>query len=373
VLAIHHARRPFRRPAAWHAGRVLALIMALTLLLVGCNGDDEDDPGDDTAAGTAEETPAAGDAEGEEPPDEPVTIRIGWHTPGQEFAYVMQQNPEVAPNHGTWYEIEWTQLPPAQEPQSLASDVTDGGVLASVAAANVIEQGADIVITGVPVVEQTPNTPITWLVRSDSGIGSPADLAGQTVGTIGEGLHADLVADHVIRTDGGLEAGQDYDKANVQFPQMMDALLAGQIAAGPFPPPFLQQALATGEVEPLFTTLDAVDPIVPVVQAFRRDFVEDNQAVMEKFQEDWATVWQWIADPANRQEVLEATSAATEIPVEVLDQYLLTEEDAARPPNGSVDQDALQATWDFFREEGALTEELNLSDHVIEDLLPPEE
>jgi ABC-type nitrate/sulfonate/bicarbonate transport system substrate-binding protein len=352
---------PMRRSRGWRpvtarARGLLSVSLVLILLLTGCGGDNQEQAG-------------GGDTGG--PPDEPVKIRLAWLTPGGEVFYVMQHLPETAPNLGTWYEVEWHQMAAGQLARSIAGGVVDGGAIASLAFANAVEQGADLVITGEFVEERAPNRPMTWLVPADAGIDSPADLRGKTVATIGAGTFADHLQDYYLRTRGGLEPGKDYQKTDIQFPVMQDALLSGRIAAGPFPPPFLQQTLATGKAKPLFTTLDVQPELVVTLNAFRRDFVEEHREAVEKFVEDWTTVFQWVHDPANRGQVIQATSKATEIPVEVLERYLLTEEDGYRPPNGAINVQALQENWDFFREQGAFRTELKVEDYIIPELAPP--
>ena len=41
-----------------------------------------------------------------------------------------------------------------------------------------------------------------------------------------------------------------------------------------------------------------------------------------------------------------------------------------RPPGGAVSVEALQREWDFFRERGGIGQDLNIEDHVIDELLP---
>ena len=78
-----------------------------------------------------------------------------------------------------------------------------------------------------------------------------------------------------------------------------------------------------------------------------------------------------MAKPRNRDKVIEASAAATKIPAAVLDRFLLTKQDYYRPPNGAVNVEALQEEWDFFRERGGIKQDLEVTDHVIDDLLPP--
>ena len=94
-------------------------------------------------------------------------------------------------------------------------------------------------------------------------------------------------------------------------------------------------------------------------------------AAIEKFQEDWFRVTDWILDPANREQVIAASSEATKIPADVLEGFLLTEDDFFRPEQGLVNVDALQAEWDFFLERGGIEEKLTVEDHVMPELLTP--
>jgi hypothetical protein len=71
--------------------------------------------------------------------------------------------------------------------------------------------------------------------------------------------------------------------------------------------------------------------------------------------------------------VIAASAAATKIPAEVLEQFLLTKQDYFRPENGALNVEALQEEWDFFRERGGIENELKVTDHVIDDLLPASE
>lgn len=337
--------------------QVIGTVLALTLLLAGCGG-------------SSEESGGGGDAGG--PPAEPVPIRIGYFLAAQEILYVMQQLPEVAPNQGTWYEVEWSEKgDPSAIPRDLAAGVLDAGAITPLSMARALEQGADFVVTGEFIEDRKGWGGLTWLVRKDAGVGSAVDLRGQTIGTPSTGGHADYLQDTWLGREAGLKPDQDYQTTQIPFPQMADALAAGHIAAGPLPPPFLQQAMATGQYRPLFSITDVQPRLVAILLGFTREFATENPVTVEKFMEDWVTVAQWIADPANRQRVLEANSKTTELPVDVLDRYLLTRDDGYRPPNGAVDQEALQQTWDFFHEAGAFSQPVEVSDHVIDDLLPP--
>jgi ABC-type nitrate/sulfonate/bicarbonate transport system substrate-binding protein len=334
--------------------RTITVLVLLAALAIGCGSDD------------AEDVSSRGG-----PPPEPVKIRMGWGIPGEEIKYVMMDHPEVARHLGTWYELEWHQFAgTALGVQGLAAGTLDCATVGGLSVANGIDKGADIVITGELLEERRPFFETPWMVRKDSGIDSLEDLRGKTVATAAVGGSTDYLQDFHIEEQAGLKAGRDYEKVEVPFGQMQETLLAGRVDMGLFPQPFYGAINATGDVKPMFRLNDQIEPFVQILNGCRRDFVEENEAAMRAFQEDWARIADWMAEPANRDEVIAASAAATKIPADVLDRFLLTEKDYFRPERGAVSVDALQEEWDFFRERGGIEEDLRVTDHVVDDLLP---
>ena len=334
--------------------RLAALAALLAAVAMGC--------GDDDTSGT----PSGGG-----PPDEPVKIRMGWGVPAEEIKYLMIESPEVAPNLGKWYEVEWQQFSgTALGVQGLAAGTLDCASVGGLSVANGIDQGADIVILGQFIEERSPYFSTPWMVRKDSGIDSLEDLRVKRVATNAVGGSTDYLQDFYIEEQAGLKAGRDYEKVEVPFGQMQETLLSGRVDMGLFPQPFYGAVNATGEVEPMFRLTDQIEPFVQIMNGCRRDFVEDNREAMERFQADWAAVARWMQEPDNRDEVIAASAAATKIPADVLERFLLTKQDYFRPPGGAVSVDALQREWDFFRERGGIGQDLKVTDHVIPELLP---
>lgn len=340
---------------------MVLVAVALLGIAAGCGSDSDETIGSETTAGGSAET---------EPPAEPVTIRMGWGIPAEEIKYMMMSHPELAENLGTWYDIQWEQFAgTALGVQGLAAGTLDCATVGGLSVANGIEQGADIVILGEFIEERTPYFATNWMVRTDSGIDSIDDLAGRTVATSAVGGSTDYIQDFYIEQQAGLVAGEDYTKVDVPFGQMQEALLSGQVDVGLFPQPFFGAVNATGEVKTLFVLSDQIDPFVQLLNGCRRDFVEENAAAIERFQEDWVAVAQHIADPANRDQVIAASAEATGIPAEVLEGFLLTEDDFFRPENGAVNVEALQEEWDFFLDRGGITEQLQVEDHIVAETL----
>jgi ABC-type nitrate/sulfonate/bicarbonate transport system substrate-binding protein len=330
-------------PMRWMAAVVAAVAIA------GCGSDDNGGGSDDG----------------------PVTIRMGWGIPGEEIKYVMQHNPEVAEHLGKEYEVEWQQFSgTALGVQGLAADTLDCASVGGLSVANGIDKGADIVILGEFLEERKPYFTTAWMVRKDSGIDSLDDLAGKKVATNAVGGSTDYLQDFYIEQEAGLKADEDYEKVEVPFGQMQETLLAGRVDMGLFPQPFYGAINATGDVKPMFRVTDQIEPFVQIMNGCRREFVEENREAIEAFQADWEHIADWIADPANREDVIAASAATTKIPAEVLDKFLLTKQDYYRPPGGTVSIEPLQREWDFFREQGGIQQDLRVTDYIVPELLP---
>jgi ABC-type nitrate/sulfonate/bicarbonate transport system substrate-binding protein len=344
----------------WQGCRALVVALALVApALVGCGS------GNGGGGG------GGGGGNPDQPPAQPVKIRMGWGIPAEEIKYVMMANPSLAPNMGKWYTVEWNQFAgTALGVQGLAAGTLDGATVGSLSVANGLDRGADIVITGEFIEERQPYFSTTWMARKDSGITTADQVRGKTVATSAVGGSTDYIQDFYFEK-AGLKANRDYKKVELPFAQQQEALLSGRIDVGLFPQPFYGKIIATNQVRPLFRLVDVQEPFVQLLQGFRRDFIKDNPMVVKKFVEDWTRVAQYVANPANRQKVIAASAKATKLPQPVLEKYLLTKQDFYRPANGAVNITALQKNWDFFRKAGGIRQPLQVRDHVMPEYLPP--
>ncbi len=375
--------------------KLISLTVLVILGIAACGGDastdtDEvlseveataediaDDVADDSTetAQSSEPTPteeasaAAGIGDGEA-----VMMRMAWGIPAEEVHYLMIENPELAPNLGSCYDVEWTQFAgTALGVQGIAAGTLDGATVGGLSAANGIEQGADIVLTGEFIEERSGNFSTAWMKAEDSGIDTPADLEGKTVATSAIGGSTDYIQDFYIEEEsGGLQPDAGYTKVEVPFGQQVEGIQAGQFDLGIYPQPFYSQVVAAGGYDVLFRLTDVIDPFVQLLQGFRGEFVEQNPEAVQCFMDDFATLSDFAADPANRDTVIAASSGATGIPAEVLEGFLLTEEDFFRPSGGAISVEALQNEWDFFLERGGISEELSVQDYLVDQSLVAE-
>lgn len=306
------------------------------------------------------------------PPAQPLKIRMGWGIPAEEIKYAMKAyGSDIAQHMGTWYTIEWFQFAgTALGVQGLAAGTLDCATVGSLSAPNGIEQGAPIALTGEFIEERTPFFSTAWMVKSNSGINSLRDLRGKTVATSAIGGSTDYLQDYYITKQTGMHAGADYKKIEVPFAQQQEALLSGRIDMGLFPQPFYGRIIATGQVKPIFRLTDVQNPFVQLLNGCRRDFLQQHPREMRAFVLDWIKVANWVRNPGNRDKVIDASVAATKLPKDVLTQYLVTQQDFYRPPNGAVNIVALQNNWDFFRSMGGTKTKLRVTDHLLPGFYP---
>jgi ABC-type nitrate/sulfonate/bicarbonate transport system substrate-binding protein len=331
-----------------------ARAVVLAALVIGWSGASSDALAADASGGSSAS-----------PPANPVTIRMGWGIPEEDIKYVMMKFPEVAPNLGKWYKIQWQQFSgTALGVQGLAAGTLDCATVGGLSVANGIDQGANITLLGEFIEERQPYFSTAWMVKKDSGINSLADLKGKIVATSAVGGSTDYVQDFYIRQRAGLLPNKDYKKVEVPFGQMVETLMSGRADMGLYPQPFYGAINATGKVKPMFRLTDEIDPFVQLLNGCRKDFVDANQETIRKFQEDWVTVARWMADPANRDKVVAADSAATKIPAKVIDGFLLTKQDFFRPKDGAISVDALQEEWEFFRKQGGIKNDYKVRDYL---------
>ncbi|MFI0351178.1 ABC transporter substrate-binding protein [Actinomadura sp. 9N407] len=314
------------------------MLAGLTLLVAACGGDAD------------EGTP---------------TIRMGWGIPAEEIKYVMQANPGTAPNLGTCYKIEWRQFAgTAPGVQGLAAGTLDGATVGGLSAANGLDKGADIVLTGEFIEERRSHFSTAYMVPK--AIRTPGELAGKTLSTVAVSASTDYVQDYYLKAKAGLEPNKDYKKVEVPFGQAVEGMEAGRFVFGPFPQPFYSQITATGRYRPMFRIVDVIDPFVQLLQGFRGEYVKDNPRAVKCFMDDFAAVAKYVNDPANRDAVIAASSKATKMPPDLLKKYLLTKDDFYRPPGAAINVAAVQRQWDFFHEQGAFGKSLKVKDHLVD-------
>ncbi len=281
--------------------------------------------------------------------DEPLKIRIGWGIPAETVKYIMMKRPELLRNYGKVYTVEWISFPTTPpQAQALAAGQIDGGTLASVSLAKLIDsKAADVrVVTGM--IEERPgNFATTWLVSEASGITKVEDLKGKTIATSVYGGYTNIVGRGVLRKH-GLDPDRDVKIVEVPFRVMEEQIRKGAVATGEQPQHFYTSAHRRGGMRDLFTSLDLFSAAPLLVHVFRTDFIQQHPREVHAFLEDWVTASEWMT--AHRAETMEVYAGVTHIPKDLLAEYFLTKKDYYYPPDGLPNVPALQKVLDYLYE-----------------------
>lgn len=290
----------------------------------------------------------------------PPVIRLGWSVPAQTQHYVMMKKPELLKHYGRLYTIEWTNFPGSTAIiQAIASRNLDGGGVSIVPVARTIEQkAADLRIVADIMSERPGGFQTTWVTLESTGITRIEDLRGKTMGVAGYGSTTDLLARAILRRH-GLDPDRDVKRVEVPFPVMEATMRKGEIVAGELAQPFYANAKAHGGIRDLFTAQEVL-PVLPLlVEVFTAEFIAKHPEAVKGFLEDYVAALDYARDPKNREEVIGLVADVTKQPREGLRTFLLTAQDYTMAPDGLPDAQAIQKTFDFLSEAGALKGKLN--------------
>lgn len=341
------------------------LLLVLALVLAAC-----DTGGDQAGTGTGEGTPTDDAAE---PGDEgAVTIRYGSiPTSGLTIGHVLDANPDdlELEGRGSAYELESTYFAGSPDiVQGLAAGTMDAGAVGATAIFPLFRQGVEVRIVGEYFEERSDFLTPSYLARAGSGIESVEDLRGRTVATNSVGSPIYWTAIGHLR-EHGMEAEEDYTIVAVPFPNMLDALDAGEVDAAPIIMPWLRPALDSGDYDVLFSDTDVQDPYVQSLLVFSKAFLDEHPDAAKAFIADWAASAEFVRDEANHASVVEAVAEITNTPAENL-AYVATQDHYFFPERGAPNVEAIQQNWDWFHEVGGIDEPYDVEDYIDPEFRP---
>ena len=119
---------------------------------------------------------------------------------------------------------------PADIVQAIATGDLEAGVSPSGMLFTALPRGVNI--RGVALAQGGQFPPVTFMVRNDAGINSPADLRGKTVAIAGFGGTTDLMLRYWL-TQGGVDPKADLKITFVPYHLTLPSLINKQVAAAP--------------------------------------------------------------------------------------------------------------------------------------------
>ena len=299
----------------------------------------------------------------------PLTIRIGGTFPGEEPIWYLLRKPELFAHDNKAYHLEWSVFQgTAPITQALIANAVDCGSQGPISfAIGAIDGGMQAYVLGSLVDERPGWFSVFWAVMDDSGIKSIEDLRGKSIGTtvIGGGVYYHL---RMALRAHGLDPDKDVKLVELPFPVQDQALRSHRIDAAVYAQPWGGATLKKGGVHKLFTSADVFSPLVNVFEVCRKDFADQHTEAVRAFMEDYAAAIKYgLAHPAETKEIV---SAVTKIPVDVLDSFLLTQDDFYRPETGRPDFAAIQTMWTAYYNDHVITKPLNMADFQRLDITP---
>jgi ABC-type nitrate/sulfonate/bicarbonate transport system substrate-binding protein len=104
----------------------------------------------------------------------------------------------------------------------------------------------------------------------------------------------------------------------------------------------------------LFNQGEVVGPAQTLLWASRTGFLQQNRAAMVDFMEDVLRARRFYFDPANHQEAVEIVSKFTRQPSSFFQDWLFTNKDSYRDPDGLPNLTAMQSNINLQKELGFL-------------------
>lgn len=298
---------------------------------------------------------------------EAVTIRLARQTAAEENLWLMLARPELAPNLGKAYKLEWSQFR-ASDPtfKAFEGGQIDFGTVSANAAIVAASKGVDFKMIASLSLESSKGSRTPYLVMDATGPKTLAELKGKTIGINGYRSSIELWGrTGVIKA--GLNPDRDVNWAVVPFPAMGEALRAGKIDVAGLPEVFAMGEFKRGGVRELFTSKTGVpfdEELIVLIgnPAFMKKHPEATRA----FLSDLVTVNKaYLADvKAARQALLDKKLLA--MPPEIL--FAL--KDYLRHPDMKIDISALEKQQDLMLQQGYQEKKINMKDAVDESLMP---
>ena len=297
---------------------------------------------------------------------QPVKVRMAWIVPVSNLGQFIFTAKDHLRHHGKSYTVETTRFQ-GTTPQltALATGELDIGLLGFTSFPLAI-QNAKMEDLRIILDEFRDGAPgyysNEFMVRNDSGIKSIADLKGKTLATNARGSAVDVAARAMLRKNRLDDTS--FTVVEAAFPNMRAMLLEKKVELIPAVPPFSFNPELRANATTLFTEGQALGPNFLGIWVARTDFLKKNRAVVIDILEDYLRVLHFLTDPRNHAAAVGLASAASKIPVQVLDPWLFTSKDYYRPADGVIDVKLLQSNFDDMQKLGFVKQRVEAQKYV---------
>jgi len=291
------------------------------------------------------------------------TVKVAFNIPGDEAKLLMREHPEYFPAIGRDYNIEWLQLQgTATVSQALVVGTADCGISAPLTLAQgIVAATLQPVLIGAIIGESPRSFTSYWVVKEDSPIRSVQDLKGKTVAVNTIGSQLDAFTRMWLKQN-GLDPKRDVNIAEIPFPLAETALRQGRVDAIILVQPFASKAEKNGGLRALGSQRDVQATLLNLMEVCSKRFVDEHPEAAAQYAKDFAAASSRFS--SDKAASIALISKLVKLPEPALQGFMFTDKDYQRYPDGAVNVQALQQTFNIFYDNGLLDKKLNAKDYV---------
>jgi sulfonate transport system substrate-binding protein len=297
---------------------------------------------------------------------EPLKIRISWAAVPAHLTPLLPLAPkDVYRHHGKTYVIAATRFAgsgPALQALA-AGELQIAGASPQTLVLGIERAKLDLKVIAQLMSQGIKGYPQTSFYGRKGEFKSVDELKGKTIAVNARGSTMDAAV-RAIMGQRGWQDGRDYRLVEVRFGAMIAALESKRVDIAPLLQPFNLMADAKGELEPVFSTADALGPTQTLQYFARADWIEKNRAALVDFFEDHLRYRRWLMDPANREAAVKIVSEAAQQPVDAFKDWAFTNKGYYYDPDGLSDTALLQKNIDDLQKLGVLPVRIDVAKHT---------
>jgi len=288
---------------------------------------------------------------------DPTKVRVAWIVPVTNIATIMFAKDGVTKHNGRSYAMEPIRFQGSTAMiTALASGDLDVALLGFSSFPFAVENGRldDARIITDEIQDGAPGYySQVFVVRKDGPIHKVEDLKGRTLATNAFGSAVDIAMRAMLMKH-GIDPKKDITVVEAAFPNMKAMLAEQKVELIPSVLPFSEDAQLKEQSTVLFSQKDAMGTSELGFWVARQGFIDRNRAALVDLLEDYLRVTRFYTDPAHHAEAVQIAAAGSKLPPAVFDNWLFTNKDYYRDPNGMPNVEALQSGIDQLVGQGFL-------------------